>query len=206
MAGFFFGRYERDSDDEWGMDWDFRAAPNEIVELFIFTLENCGRDLAEFSDRQVAVGLKALLFKSLGGDAVEILDDPSVPEIKRLQAIRALEFLYKDCLAFRSPSVLGHICERDSNPLASVTYRLWDGMPIERVLNKSKQLRDVLFETLGRVLRIKNDACIESALRGLGHFTCANAQAAIDDWLGELPPVRPALLEYAKAAKAGSIL
>jgi hypothetical protein len=203
---FFFGRLERDCDDEWDMDWEFDASPVATVDLLVYTFNNCGRDLAKFTDRQVAVGLKALLFNTLGGYAVRILDDPSVADTQRLQSVRSFEFLYRDCLVLRSPAVLGHLSEHDPSRLAFVTYMLWDEMPIERVLNKSKQLRDALFDTLGRVLRLQNDACIESALHGLGHFTCANAQTTIDDWLSETPQVRPALLEYARAARTGSIL
>ena len=202
---FIFGRFERDAIDPWAMDWEFEASPSELADLFIYTMENCGRDLAKFSDAQVATGLNALLFGTLSNIPHNLMDD-SVSEAQKLAILRSFQPLYADLLARRSPPVLGHCNESNGNPLEYITYMLWDVTALTEMRKRSPEQSEALYAVLKNALSLPNEACIESALHGLGHVPSKEAKSIIDDWLDELPQVRPALLGYARAARTGMIL
>ena len=205
---FIFGRFERDAIDPWAMDWEFEASPSELADLFIYTMENCGRDLAQFSDGQVATGLNALFFNTLSNISHKITG-AGLSEEQRIQILTSLKNLYSDCFARRSPAVLGHCSETNANPLCFVTYMLWDVNPYDNMALKSDDRLAALLGVFRSALRLPNEACIESALHGLGHLGGKGRKKAIsliDEWLDELPQVRPALLDYARAARTGMIL
>jgi hypothetical protein len=201
---FFFARIERDTDDPWTLDWDFKASPSEIADLFEHTMQNCGRDLAAFSDKQLAAGLNGLLFGNYGS-VPHILIGAGVSDAQKLDVLRSLKRLYSDCLAKRSPPVLGHINETQSNPLEFVTYMLWDVTPLDSMANRAGDRFDALLDVLSHALRLPNEACVESALHGLGHLRGQKAQAVIDRWLDGKPSVRPSLIAYARSARTGCI-
>jgi hypothetical protein len=190
------------------LDWEFAGSPSEIADLFIYTFENCGRDLARFSDGQIAAGLNGLLFSNYGS-VPHILTGAGPSEAQRVAVLRSFKALYRDCLAKRSPPVLGHVNESHNNPLEFVTYMLWDVTPFDSMAMKSEERMLALLDALNFALRLPNEACIESALHGLGHLggkARQRAQALIGDWLDEMPEVRPALIDYARAARTGMIL
>lgn len=201
---FFFARVERDTDDPWALDWDFIATASEIADLFVHTMQHCGRDLAAFSDKQLAAGLNGLLFGNYGS-VPHILIGAGVSDAQKLDVLRSLKRLYSDCLAKRSPPVLGHINETQSNPLEFVTYMLWDVTPLDSMAKKNADRHDALLDVLGDALRLPNEACVESALHGLGHLRGHEAQVVIDRWLDGKPSVRPSLIAYARGARTGSI-
>lgn len=211
---FIFGRFERDSDNPWHMDWEFEASPADLADLFIYTMENCGRDLAQFSDGQVAIGLDALLFNN-HGEVPHRLTGGGPSEQQRIAILRSITHLYGDCLNKRCPPVLGHLSETRGNPLEYVTYMLWDVCPYDVMAKKNAERFHTLLEVFSVALNLPNEACVESALHGLGHLGGvmlsggrfrSGAKSLIQDWLDGLPQVRPELIEYAKAAQSGCIL
>jgi hypothetical protein len=204
---FVFGRTGDDT-DPFEMDWDFDAPPDVLADLFVWTMENSGRDLERFSDHQVSLGLQGLLFSDFSGIPHELIG-PGVPEDKKIAVIRSLGPLYRDCLCVRSADVLGHLNETAQSPLEYVTYMLWDVTVLDTMARKEKARLDVLLDVLSATIRLPNGACVESALHGLGHMgrdARPKASSVIDRWLEESPPVRPDLLAYAKRAREGRIL
>lgn len=201
-----FGRTTEDS-DPFGMDWIFETAPSGIAELMTSTFVHSGRDLAGYSDRQVSIGLQALLFCNFSNFAHEV-SAPDVSDPLKAGVIKSLLPLYRDCLTQRSPPVLGHRSESVGNPLEFLTYMLWDVSPFDVMAHRTKGGTDALIEVLTATLGLPNDACVESALHGLGHFPRSlrhRAGTVIDQWLAEKPAVRSELLDYARAARTGSI-
>ena len=83
---------------------------------------------------------------------------------------------------------------------------LWDVTALTEVRKSSPEQSEALYAVLKNVLSLPNEACIESALHGLAHVPSKEAKSIIDDWLDELPQVRPALLDYARSARTGMIL
>lgn len=205
---FFFGRFEQGSSDPWAMNWDFTGNAPEMADLFVATLERSGTDLDRYCDAQVSTGLQALLFVNFGSVG-HVLTGGGLSEDQRLAILRSFRPLYLNCLARRSPPVLGHLRETRDSPLEFVTYMLWDSNPYEFMALKTKERTDVLFNVFWDVLHSKNEACIESVLHGLGHTGAATRRRAADmigRWVAERPNVRQDLLRYAEAARTGCIL
>jgi len=202
---YIFGRTTEDS-DPFGMDWIFKAAPSEVAELMTSTFVHSGRDLTAYSDRQVSIGLQALLFCNFSDLAHVVSGAGNAPH--RVEVVKSLFPLYRDCLAKRCPPVLGHRSESAGNPLEFLTYMLWDVSPFDVMAHRNKGGTDALIDVLAATLRLPNDACVESALHGLGHFPTQlrpRSERAIDAWLAERPAVRSELLDYARAARMGRI-
>ena len=156
---FFFGRFEQDSSDPWAMNWEFDAKAPEIADLFVATLERSGTDLHRYSDAQVSIGLQALLFMSFGSVG-HVLTGAGPTEEQRLAVLRSFRPLYLDCLAHRSPPVLGHLSETQNNPLEFLTYMLWDGNPYDFM---EMCIRDRCASTRKRASRARRRARTSSA-------------------------------------------
>jgi hypothetical protein len=87
------------------------------------------------------------------------------------------------------------------NPLNSVCYMFWDssllstgGLDALRVMEKS--------------LYLKNVACVESGLHGLGHAFYKNekfVETAIDQFLASQPNTDEKLMTYAMNARRGYV-
>lgn len=203
---FVFGRTAED-DDPFNMEWAFAAPPHDVADLMRSTFLHSGRDLTAYTDRQVSVGLQALLFSNFA-DFAHVVAGADVNDMLKTEVVKSLTPLYRDCLTKRCPPVLGHRNESADNPLEFLTYMLWDVSPFDVMALRSSSGTDALLEVLTAALRLPNDACIESALHGLGHFPRPlrhRAETAIDDWLAERPAVRDELLAYARAARTGCI-
>lgn len=204
---FCFGR-TGDETDPFRMDWDFDAPPEELAELFVYTMKHSGSDLIGYSDRQLSIGLQALMFNNFSTLVFELMQ-PRLGDDLRVEAIRSLGALYSKCLEKRSPPVLGCRSESIGNPLEFFTYMLWDVTPLDQLANREGPCRNELLQVWRSALGSSNEACIESALHGLGHASGGmrkRAEAIIDDWIDDGPRVRPELIEYARAARTGCIL
>jgi hypothetical protein len=187
----------------------FTAVASELAVLVDHTLENCGRDLARFSNEQVYHGLN-YIFSNSCSDVVFSLMDESVPTALRLRAIATIKILYRDCFNQRCAPVLGNIDEPGSNPLNSICYMLWDTSPLGYWENRPN--KDVFYcavvEVMAEALNSSNPACVESALHGLGHtqsYYTEKVIEVIDSYLRRNVFVSPQLKEYAQHAKSGCI-
>lgn len=188
---------------------NFPSISNELAALVAHTFENCGRDLAGFSNEQVYHGLN-YIFSNSCSDVVFALMDESVPTALRLRAIAAVKILYQDCFNARCAPVLGHIDEPGSNPLNSICYMLWDTSPLGYWENRPN--KDVFYsavvEVMAEALNSSNPACVESALHGLGHTQSSYTERVvevIDSYLRRNVFVSPQLKECAQHAKSGCI-
>jgi hypothetical protein len=157
----------------WYFDLDlepFDAEPVELVEFVLSTLENCGRDLAGYSNDQLRYGLSYML-DSGASDVVFALMSDDVSVDLRLRAINSIKHLYSDLFDRRCAPVLGHTSEAGGDSLNYSCYMLWDVSPLS-YWERSKD-RGVFYaavcDVLEHALRCANRACVESALHGLGH-------------------------------------
>ncbi len=190
---------------------DFDATNPEIVELYTHLMRNCGRDLAHFTDTQVALGL-SYLFNNSCGSLMFAFHSDEVAMDRRLTALAAMEFLYRDCLDVRCAPLLGDINEISGLPLNGICYMLWDVTPLnfwEATRNRDMEpVADTIFSVLEGGLSSRNDATVESVLHGLGHRKYRypkRVEAIIDKFLLQRKDLRPELLQYAKAARTGMI-
>lgn len=209
---FHFGRIDEES-DPWKLDWDFHDPDRIGISLFTRMLVESGRDLSVYSDRQLAIGLEGILFMSYGLLADSLMTRAPSTAAK-LDACLAFKALYADCLAIRSPPVLGHLGETRGNPLERITYMLWDASPLIYFARATSETRGAFLSVLESALYLENPACIESALHGLGHVRSAGLGAAplnaeldaiIDRLLLTRRDLPAALREYAIRARNGAI-
>ncbi len=198
-----------DASDPFEMEWTFDAPTAEVSDLVTCTFQRCGADLKRFTDRQVALGLQAIVFGDYSG-IVHRLMGKGPEEPQRIALIASLAALYRDCLSVRSPPVLGHLSGRSQGSLAYVTYMLWDASPLDVMAVKTPERLDALIAVLNAALRLANPACVESALHGLGHLGAGafdrdivrqRARRTIEDWLAQGPAVPPELISYAQKAR-----
>jgi hypothetical protein len=190
-------------EDEWP------EAQETIVVHIAETFEHAGRLLSRFSDEQLDQGFW-YLFREGPPDSMGMLLDARVPLACRLRALRSFVPLFEQVMAERCSSHLSYLNEEGANPLNSACY-MWfdevlDRFNPERLIQA--QLDTDLIGTLRAILTIPHDACLESALHGIGHWVPQYPQLA--DVAGELlsgsPGLRPELLAYAESARAGNVL
>ena len=97
--------------------------------------------------------------------------------------------------------------EQGASPLNSACYMWWDILPIHGCpdIPERAEFDAEVLVVLQRLLAIPHDACRESALHGLGHWTIDYSKVPfiIDDFLSHTPNLRPELVAYARSAKTG---
>ena len=176
------------------------------VEYIHRTLVHSGSDLLRFSDKQVRNGIEGIFHESIS-NIIYSLKEPTVPAEARTAAIRAIKILYTDCFEKRAKPVLGHLDEPGTSPINSICYMFWEVTPISVWGNKGDcEYFELTLEVLEFALYLKNPACIESALHGLGHIHNKRVYKIIDDWIKQAKTTRSDLLRYAAQAQIGYIL
>lgn len=186
------------------------VTPEEHLRLFVCTLLNSGRDLEEFSEAQVLHGLKYMFSISCSDVIMDVMSLAHPLELS-LAAIHAVSTLYTNCFESRCAPVLSHRSDPEANPLNGICYMLWDASPILSWRRHPQEplLTGAVCHVLEGALSLKNPACIESALHGLGHLIQLKGQgsraAEIAANFVQSRPLPPALKSYAQAAAAGGV-
>jgi hypothetical protein len=154
-----------DTEREWyrDSDIDIEASKEQKVMLIDETLLRCGVDLARFTDRQVRNGLNYIFNNSIS-DTVYLLCQTGVTEELRINAVRQMKHLYRDCFANRCSSSLCHLSE-SSSPLNGCCYMLWDVSPLTSWKSIVLEvMEDALYAGLFNALYSSSN---RSGLRGL---------------------------------------
>lgn len=191
----------------WAPDapqWE--GIPEQIAAHVADTFEQSGHLLARFSDEQLNQGFWFLASNSCS-EFMYSLVDPALPFSLRLRALRSFVPLFEQVMAARCSAHLSHLDEHGANALNSACYMWWDILPIHgRPEEPTRAEFDFeVLVVLNRLLGIPQDACRESALHGLGHWSIyyPSVTNIIDEFLSRTPNLRPELIAYAKSAKTG---
>ena len=155
-----------------------RGAPSEIevasaadvADFFIYTMHNCARDLASYSDEQVARGLKVLTSPSCSDLVFRLMQKPLSKE-RRRDVVLSTQFLYRGCFGPRCSPALLHRGEAGGNALNDICFMFWDTSPL------LSGAPEAVLKVLHAGLMESNPACQESALHGLGHFVQITSDA-----------------------------
>jgi len=193
-----------DVDADW---WDPR--PEQAVAYLTRLFESPEPLVEEFADDQIGQGLYYLVSNS-GSGCCQCLTDFSVPIAARVVCIAAMRTLFAKLFESRCPRILSHLDEPGSNQLSSICYMWWDIVPLGSVSKPGTPdpIDDACLNVMRETLKLSNPACQENALHGLGHWAHAYPEftaASIDGYLAANPNLRPELVNYAKAARAGCI-
>lgn len=193
-------------------DWRFEytpkleealTPPEELIPEFICRLNQKMREISlYYSDWQLAMGL-SYIYDPACSDLARAVQCGTSPLSIRLQAVSSMKNIYTDCFELRCLPALGHLSE-EGNELNGICYMLWDITPIR---SGGIEIYRAISGLLEYVLTLKNIACIESALHGLGHLVYQRPDAAhtIQNFITKSKRIDPRLLRYAEAAKTGYI-
>lgn len=204
-----FDKDERKGDWRFDLDEEPIAVPEELLCCFVYKLNNELPELLKtYSDWQIATGLDYIFNPSCSNYSFTIRDGPSPLEM-RLMTIESMKNLYRDCFEINCEPVLAQTSEQGSK-FNLLCYMLWDVTAISYCKDHREKtaLLSAVTNVLHYALSMKNPACIESAIHGLGHLVYYYPEAAevIQDFINQPKGADPLLLRYAEAAKTGCIL
>jgi hypothetical protein len=197
--------FNRDGDlNSWTWNTDAKepaAAPEAVVAAIRRLCLNSGEELQKFSDLQVAGGLKYIFNNAFSNYTFDLLDQEVSVDL-RSSAFRSLNVLFANCFAPRCSHQLSQgMSAALNNPLNGACYMFWDTSPLsEGGLDALRVMENSLY--------LKNIACIESALHGLGHAFYKNekyVETIINKFLAFSSDIDERLFAYAKAARTGYI-
>jgi hypothetical protein len=199
------------NDRQWYFDLDapaFEATQEDYADLIRETFSRTGQDLVQFSDAQVDQGIWFLASAS-GSDFSFSLIEETVPTQKKINAIRSIYSLYRDCFARRCTEVLGHTDEPGASDLNSICYMFWDVCPISNLdkAHDRQELEDAIFWVLENTIKLPHRACIEGGLHGLGEIAYQHEKRVnevITNFL-KTAPLDSTLKGYAERARNGDV-
>jgi len=206
-----FDRPVRARENAWywqDYDW-WEPEPQQAVAYLTQLFERSGGLLEHFTDGEIGQGLWYLIDNSCGGHC-RFLIDGAVPIEARVACIEAMQVLYAKLFEPRCAPIVSHLDGSGGNRLTQVCYMWWDIIPLA-ASSKPRQPDPIHQASLGvmrATLTLPNPACQESALHGLGHWAHAYPEftaATIDAYLAANPKLRPELVRYAQAARAGCV-
>lgn len=189
----------------------FEAEPAATLALFVYTMRYMKWIAADCTPQQAAYGLNAIFNGSYGAISHDVMAAAATDPAARRDAILSIYDLYAGYLRDVSRSVIGRPAA-DIGELDHFTFMLWDVTPLAGWAGVYDETGDdwPLLTVLERVLRIPHDACIASALHGLGHMVFRTNRdritAIVDRFLAATPGLGPELREYAEAARVGRVL
>ncbi len=201
-----------DNEPEWYFSTGFEFAPISPRTLTAHVLRLFQAPallMTDYSDQQIASGLKYLIDNACGGD-IRLVSHASVPQADRLELAALIDRVYAQIFAARCAPALGNLSEGAEHPLNMLCYMWWDSIVFDTTgdARLDREFFEALIEAMGRILAIPHPACQEGALHGLGHWgehAPARAEALIDAYLAGNRAARPELVTYARAARSGCI-
>lgn len=184
------------------------AAPAEDALLIAQCFEGAGTLLSNYSDEQVAQGLRYIVDPSCGSLLAGAFAYP-IPEETESRLISSFVTLFDTCFSRRCASKLSSLDET-TNALNLVCYMWWDVLPWYGRPNEPrfKQRDGAMLNAMVAILANPHDACREAALHGLGHWQRhypKEVETAINDFVRKNPHVRLELLHYAQNALSGCV-
>lgn len=178
----------------------------DVPDYFIHLCQNSAQDLKEYSNRAVAIGLSYILNPCESDYSYQLKQNLSTTKIQEI--LLSIQYLYLNIFESYCFKKLCHTDET-SEPLNQLCYILWDMCPLSyfEEYNDKDELYRVFTATLNFALSLKNPACIESALHGLGHTELYYPPASdiIQKFIDSKQCENEDLLEYAATAKEGMI-
>lgn len=171
--------------------------PSEFATLYTKLFSNPTFLLDRFTLKQLECGFWEIQSCNMPGNAGEIIFDGTVPfELRRL-CIESMYSLYDNIFAI---PLLPLICDM-----------WWDGIAYgyccgnySRKNEDQRQLQDVMFSTLCRILALSSEPCQYGALHGLGHLLHPDTKQVIEEFLRSHKSFEGEA--YARACIAGNIM
>jgi hypothetical protein len=161
-----------DHGNGWYFDIDVETEPVPPPTYVDFTtrlFQESGVLLRPFSDAQVDLGLNFLVSNHASNN-IFALQNETIPIAKRIEFVRAILDLNRQCFETRCTPHLSHL-DRQTTPdhvnrLNMICYMWWDTF-----IAPGRELNEACLWVMENSLQLSNPAVIEGALHGLGHWT-----------------------------------
>lgn len=199
----------------WYFDINYDYTIPEPIEhlshptVALFIKNTCIRAnelLENYSTDQIAQGLQ-YIFNPSCSDYSHSVKEKEVKKEERLQVLYSIRFLYLHLFEKQALPALSHL-NHTQNSLNNICYMFWDISPLAYWEKENDKLfyYEMVLDTLKFALKLKNIACQESALHGLGHLY-PYMPKQVQNLILENQKIIPAeLVEYSKAASVGAVL
>ena len=191
--------------------WD--GPPDLTVEYLTRTFQNAVTVLQPYTNAQLKQGLWWLVG---GTDYFHCFFDEATPWTLRERGLESIYNLFEQCFALRClPNHLSHLDRgQEGEPLNTVCYMWWDIIPIHGhpsapLRSPKAKIDEVCLDVMAQILKLNSDACRESALHGLGHWSLYyenDTTGIIDHFLARERNLAPGLRRYAQQTRSGAIL
>lgn len=138
------------------------------------------------------------------------LGNPALPWESRNRCIRSISHMFERIFVRLLPgqAARAECVQKSLERLWSTCFMWWDRFPgVVRIDRERDQIDRAIIATMAVILGLPSEACIQSALHGLGHWYDDSGQtrAIIDDFLGRNPDLHPPLRQYALEARQGNV-
>jgi hypothetical protein len=154
---------------EWNESADTARTLSYLTQLF----EEPSGLIGRFTSGQIDQGLYYLVSNSCS-DHMFALTDTKLSWAARRRCFDAILPLYKKLMAPVYGDQLGHtmLVANDSARANSACYMWWDLIPLYGGMEHSDRdrINDAVLGIFNKVLKLKAESCLESALHGLGHW------------------------------------
>lgn len=198
----------QDEDSGLYQFWDDRADRTRTLSYLTRFFRAPERVLARFNRTEIDQGLN-LLFSASSSSHMAVLDEPALSWEKRRECFDAMVMLYAKLMAPVYGNDLGHLQHCDHDRATYSCYMLWDvvhlwpgmGNPDDRLISEA------VLSVFERVLTLRSEACLESALHGLGHWHLRlpeRTEPIVREFL-KRTDISPVLREYAERAAIGNV-
>jgi hypothetical protein len=180
--------------------WDCEATifeSAEFAKLYTELFSDPTFLIERFKLEQLERGFWAIQSPIMQGNAAEIIYDSTVPFRLRQLCIESMYSLYDKLFAIPS---LPKVCDM-----------WWDGIAYgyfcgnySRKNEDQRQIQDVMFSTLCRILALSSEPCQYAALHGLGHLRHPDTKQVIEEFLKTHRSFEDR--DYARACITGDIM
>jgi hypothetical protein len=167
--------------------------------------------LPRFSRVQIDRGFNFLVSNACSNH-IFALRDTELPWADRRACFDAMIPLYRDLFAPVYQNDLGHTQRGPGDPQRPnfSCYMWWDVIPLYGGIDHPDRdrMNDAVLNVFGDVLKLQSEACLESVLHGLGHWSLYirdRTEPLVRGFL-ERTDISPALRSYAERAAVGVVL
>ncbi|MDI1464092.1 hypothetical protein QEZ54_24195 [Catellatospora sp. KI3] len=179
---------------EWLERYAHHDTPVAVAERILHLFGQAGTLLGGYRDEQVGRGLVQLV----GGGDIHVLGGRDVPTVLRTRGLRAITTLFAEVFA---PRILVEQVEGRSD-LEYVCFMFFEIAPVDLA-------EDTVLDVMEDVLALESVPCQRAALHGLGHahrHVPQHVPAIVDRWLARNRDAPQELRDYARAARAGTVM
>ena len=180
------------------------------ASFFLRLFEDPITYLTPYTNEQIGAGLYTIIHEN-GDGGIYALSKQTLPWDPRRRAIHAMYNIFEKIFEPHCEPILSHLIHDRQTPqtrMNGVCYMWWDIIGLQGEYHGNPENDVIAIDVMERTLKLKNIACLEGALHGLGHYYWHNenrVKAIIDQFLVDNPDLPDELGKYALNARSGNV-